>query len=165
MEHLDIFTLSGVNRVPIRDIYGMGDETQLTLETYNINVFLTLLPEFKDLFDDNLTNRYNIMFSLYLDIAKQVFSDWEYGELLFYCVTFFIAHHLQLTLGRNKNNNNVANLNSTKPSDNVARNIGEKKDKEKVMSSFEREYAMTEYGQMLYPIMKFVGMNRIRGVY
>ena len=80
-------------------------------------------------------------------------------------MTFFIGHHLQLTLGRNKNNNNVANLNSSKPAENLARNIGEKKDKEKVMSSFEREYSLTEYGQMLYPIMSFVGKNRIRGVY
>ena len=165
MEHLNIYTLAGVNRVPISQIYGFTDDTPLSLENYNLNVFLAVLPEFKDLFDDNVSNRYNVMFSLYFNLAKEIFSDWEYGDLLYFSVSWFIAHHLQLTLGRNKNNNNVANLNSTEPASNNARNIGNKKDREKVMSSFEREYATTEYGQLLYPIMKFVGKNRIRGVY
>jgi hypothetical protein len=164
MEKLNIFTLTGSNRIPIWEVYGLAPNTNLTFENYNINVLLTLFPEFKDIFDDNVNNRYNIIFSLYLDMAKHIFTDWEYGDLLFYCVSLYIAHNLQLTLGRTKNYNNVANLNAETPASNNARNIGSKS-KESAMSDFQREYSKTSYGQALYPIMRQIGLNRVRGVY
>lgn len=162
LNQLDIYTLKGNDGMDLNALYGLGVES---LENYDLSDFTTICPEFKNLFDGNEKNRYNILFSLYLKQAKEVITQ-EYGDNMLICATWYIAHYLQLNLSAIKNIENSANLDSQKLEDNMKYNQGSKESKIGTASSLmQKDLERTIYGQNLLQVMRFIGKVKVLGVY
>ena len=161
LDKLNIYTLEGHQELNLNGVFGNGD---VSLEDYDISDFLVVCPEFKSVFDSNDANRYNIMFSVWLKMAKQVFTQ-EYGDNMFICYTWYIAHHLQLTLNQNKNIWNSANLNSSNQTNNMVYNQGGKDNKKVGKTPMEISLLQTTYGTNLLEIMRIVGKGKLYGGY
>lgn len=163
LSQLNIYTLKGNSDTNINQLYGLGINT---LEGYDIEDFITLCPEFKSLFDGNESNRYNIMWTMWFNQAKDIFTQ-EYGDNILICATWYIAHRLELSVGANKNFGNRANLSSENMEGNMLYNQGgkEKSRGTNNMSGLEKDLCRTTYGQNLYEVMKIVGKTRVMGVH
>ena len=161
LDKLNIYTLEGHAVMSLNNVFG---DSNVSLDDYDISDFLVVCPEFKNVFDGNENNRYNIMFSIWLDQAKKVITE-EYGDNMFICYTWYIAHHLAITLNQNKNIGNSANLTSVNVTNNLAYNQGGKDKKTSAKSEFEADYGRTEYGRNLLEIMRIVAKGRLYGGY
>ena len=73
-----------------------------TMADYDVNVFFTLFPEFLKVFEKQ-ENKFNFMYAFYLDIAKHLFSYEEYDRQQILCISLYLAHNIELSIGRNKN--------------------------------------------------------------
>lgn len=134
------------------------------LSDYKKEDFLKILPEFNNIFDDSEKNKFNIMFDIHSEIGKSIFNDRLYGKQAIMCLTLWIAHNITLSIGRTKNNNNLVTLDTQNPSSTVANDNGSKS-KHQYLAGFREKYSLTEYGQILFPIMQQVGKWSIRGIY
>jgi len=162
MEVLNPYTFKGAggtNPIDTRNYYA---QTDTPTTEYSISVFINYFPEFNDLFylkgELIANNRYATIFELYFNVAKGIFSTEVYQDMASYCISLLIAHRLQLAIGRTKNTDNVANLNSSNSS---ATNKEDKGGKTITKSDLEK----TDYGKELAPIMKALGQMRAKGVY
>ena len=52
--------------IPLNQVY--GDGTQPTIEQYSKEDFLRIIPEFKELFSSEDSNKYDVMFDIYSTI-------------------------------------------------------------------------------------------------
>lgn len=138
-------------------------EDRFTMADYDKDVFLAIFPEFIKVFDKE-KNKFNFMFATYCDIAQHLFSAEEYDRSQILCISLYIAHNLELALNRNKNIDNEITLNSSNILETLSNDKGGKA-KMKQISTFESYYRKTEYGMMLYPLMKTIGATRKWGVY
>lgn len=138
-------------------------EDRFTIADYDTDVFLSIFPEFLKVFERE-TNKFNFMFATYCDIAQHLFSEEEYDRSQVLCISLYIAHNLELALNRTKNIDNNISLNSANIQTTLSNDKGGK-DKTKHLASFESYYRQTDYGMMLYPLMKTVGRTRKWGVF
>ena len=132
---------------------------KFTMADYDKNVFFTLFPEFVKVYEKQ-ENEFNFMFSFYLDIGLHLFSYEEYDRQQILCISLYLAHNLELAIARTKNIDNNISLNSSKLASTLTRDIGANPTNKQLEVSFESEYRKTEYGMMLYPIMKTIGKIR-----
>jgi hypothetical protein len=162
MQQLNVYGLNIPNLSNVNEVLGMGTN-EMIISNYSLEIFLKICPEFKSVFDST-TSRFNLMYGVYFEWGKEVFTNMVYGGELYICITFFIAHYLQLAITRMKNVDNNANLNTQNESETVARDKGGKTSA-KIMSDFQSSMSQTQYGVILYPIMQAIGQSRVRGVY
>jgi hypothetical protein len=134
-----------------------------TKADYNQDVFFNFCPEFKNIFLSE-GSKYDFMYDFFCEHALNIFSREDYGTAQLFCISMYIAHNLELSLATTKNVNNTANLNSENASATVSRDKGGSHHP-RTKTNFESDYSKTSYGQRLYPFMKIVRGNRIRGVY
>ena len=147
--------------IPLNLVYGNGE--QPTIDKYTKEDFLKIIPEFKTLFVDDNTSKYDIMFDLYSSLGKSIFQSQYYGFQNILCLTLWIAHNIAISLPRTKNIQNEYNLDSENISQTAQNDMGGKHKKD-YMAGFREKYSMTSYGRILYPIMCQVGKWEIRGV-
>jgi len=147
--------------IPLNQVY--GDGTQPTIEQYSKEDFLKIIPEFKELFSSEDNNKYDIMFGIYSEIGKSIFSNQYYGQQSILCLTLWIAHNIAISLPRTKNIHNEFNLDSENISATAKNDMGGNHKKE-LLAGFREKYSLTSYGRILYPIMQQVGLWTIRGV-
>lgn len=130
-----------------------------TMADYDINVFFTIFPEFKKVFETQ-NNKFSFMFAFYLDIALHLFSKEEYDRQQIIAISLYLAHNLELSIKRNKNIENNVSLNSSNASATLQRDMGGKPSNKELVLDFEASYRQTEYGKMLYPLMAIIGKTR-----
>lgn len=147
--------------IPLNQVY--GDGTQPTITEYTKDDFLKIVPEFKQLFIGDETNKYNVMFNIYSEIGKSIFASQYYGKQAILCLTLWLAHNLAISIPRTKNIDNEINLDSQNISATAQNDMGGKS-KDKYMAGFREKYSMTSYGRILFPIMEQVGKWEIRGI-
>lgn len=132
---------------------------------YNINKFLSFFPEFKPALENENSLQRNI-YNMYSELAKNTFSENLYFENTEMVWSLYIAHHLQMSLNRQKNVNNNANLNSSIVTVSKKDNVGGKEEKfRSSINEFYNSYAQTEYGILLYSMVKNVETLNMIGVY
>lgn len=147
--------------IPLNQVY--GDGTQPTIAEYSKEDFLKIIPEFKELFSSEDSNKYDIMFDIYSNIGLNIFSNPFYGKQSILCLTLWIAHNIAISLPRTKNIENEFNLDSQNISLTAQNDMGGK-DKKQLLAGFKEKYSLTSYGRILYPIMQQAGLWSIRGV-
>ena len=130
-----------------------------TIADYDVNVFFTIFPEFIKIFDKQ-ENKFNVMYAFYLDIAKHLFSYEEYDRQQILCISLYLAHNIELAIGRNKNIGNTISLNSSNVASTLNRDEGGRPSNKELELSFEATYRQTEYGKILYPFLKTIGKMR-----
>lgn len=132
---------------------------------YNINKFLSFFPEFKPALENENSLQRNV-YNIYSELAKNTFSENLYFENTEMVWSLYIAHHLQMSLNRQKNVNNNANLNSSIVTVSKKDNVGGKEEKfRSSINEFYNSYAQTEYGILLYSMVKNVETLNMIGVY
>lgn len=147
--------------IPLNQVY--GDGTRPTIQEYTRADFLKIVPEFKNIFTTDANGIYDVMYSIYEDLGRGIFSEQYYGKQAILCLTLWIAHNLAVSIPRTKNIGNEVNLDSENISQTAMRNQGGKNKKE-LMAGFREKYSLTTYGRILFPIMEQVGKWTIRGV-
>ena len=135
------------------------EKDTFTMADYDVNVFFTLFPEFLKVFEKQ-ENKFNFMFAFHLDIAKHLFSYEEYDRQQILCISLYLAHNIELAIGRNKNIGNNVSLNSSNASSALTRDEGGRPSNKELELSFEASYRQTEYGKILYPFLKTIGKMR-----
>lgn len=135
------------------------EKDTFTMADYDVNVFFTLFPEFLKVFQKQ-ENKFNFMYAFHLDIAKRLFSYEEYDRQQILCISLYLAHNLELAIGRNKNIGNEVSLNSSNASSSLTRDEGGRPSNKDLELSFEATYRQTEYGKILYPFLKTIGKMR-----
>lgn len=132
---------------------------------YNINKFLSFFPEFKPALENENSLQRNV-YNIYSELAKNTFSENLYFENTEMVWSLYIAHHLQMSFNRQKNVNNNANLNSSIVTVSKKDNVGGKEEKfRSSINEFYNSYAQTEYGILLYSMVKNVETLNMIGVY
>lgn len=132
---------------------------------YDINKFLSFFPEFKPTLENENSLQRNI-YNIYSELAKNTFSENLYFENIEMVWSLYIAHHLQMSFNRQKNVNNNANLNSSIVTVSKKDNVGGKEEKfRSSINEFYNSYAQTEYGILLYSMVKNVETLNMIGVY
>lgn len=132
---------------------------------YDINKFLSFFPEFKPALENENSLQRNI-YNMYSELAKNTFSENLYFENTEMVWSLYIAHHLQMSFNRQKNVNNNANLNSSIVTVSKKDNVGGKEEKfRSSINEFYNSYAQTEYGILLYSMVKNVETLNMIGVY
>lgn len=132
---------------------------------YDINKFLSFFPEFKPALENENSLQRNV-YNIYSELAKNTFSENLYFENTEMVWSLYIAHHLQMSLNRQKNVNNNANLNSSIVTVSKKDNVGGKEEKfRSSINEFYNSYAQTEYGILLYSMVKNVETLNMIGVY
>lgn len=165
IEQLNIYTLSGNQGLSAQNIYQLASGNG-HLANYDLELFLAICPEFKQNFDNNPLNRLNILFTLYCDNGKKVFSRELYGDSSVFCLSWYIAHYLEISLNNMKNEGNNANLNSTSLPNNMNYGLGGKEKKSNNLDNgLKEDLYRTNYGRSLYEYMRVAGMFSVRGVY
>lgn len=147
--------------IPLNQVYGDGYFP--TIQEYGKEDFLKIIPEFKQLFTSEESNKFDIMFNIYSEIGKSIFANKYYGSQAILCLTLWIAHNIAISLPRTKNIGNELNLDSENISKTAQNDMGGKNKKD-YMAGFREKYSLTTYGKILYPIMEQVGKWTIRGV-
>lgn len=143
--------------------YQKVKQFSFTIAEFDLEKFLNIFTEFNQVFNKE-TTKFSFMFEMYKNIALQLFSKEEYGEMQVFCIACYIAHYLELAISRNKNIGNNISFNTETPSTTVSRNIGAK-ERKSLQNEFNVFYNQTSYGRMLYPYMKIISGMRVRGVY
>lgn len=132
---------------------------------YDINKFLSFFPEFKPALESDNSLQRNV-YNIYSELAKNTFSENLYFENTEMVWSLYIAHHLQMSFNRQKNVNNNANLNSSIVTVSKKDNVGGKEEKfRSSINEFYNSYAQTEYGILLYSMVKNVETLNMIGVY
>lgn len=132
---------------------------------YDINKFLSFFPEFKPALENENSLQRNV-YNMYSELAKNTFSENLYFENTEMVWSLYIAHHLQMSFNRQKNVNNNANLNSSIVTVSKKDNVGGKEEKfRSSINEFYNSYAQTEYGILLYSMVKNVETLNMIGVY
>lgn len=132
---------------------------------YDINKFLSFFPEFKPALENENSLQRNV-YNIYSELAKNTFSENLYFENTEMVWSLYIAHHLQMSFNRQKNVNNNANLNSSIVTVSKKDNVGGKEEKfRSSINEFYNSYAQTEYGILLYSMVKNVETLNMIGVY
>lgn len=132
---------------------------------YDINKFLSFFPEFKPALENENSLQRGI-YNIYSELAKNTFSENLYFENTEMVWSLYIAHHLQMSFNRQKNVNNNANLNSSIVTVSKKDNVGGKEEKfRSSINEFYNSYAQTEYGILLYSMVKNVETLNMIGVY
>ena len=132
---------------------------------YDINKFLSFFPEFKPALENENSLQRNV-YNMYSELAKNTFSENLYFENTEMVWSLYIAHHLQMSFNRQKTVNNNANLNSSIVTVSKKDNVGGKEEKfRSSINEFYNSYAQTEYGILLYSMVKNVETLNMIGVY
>ena len=132
---------------------------------YDINKFLSFFPEFKPALENENSLQRNV-YNIYSELAKNTFSENLYFENTEMVWSLYIAHYLQMSFNRQKNVNNNANLNSSIVTVSKKDNVGGKEEKfRSSINEFYNSYAQTEYGILLYSMVKNVETLNMIGVY
>lgn len=132
---------------------------------YDINKFLSFFPEFKPALENENSLQRNV-YNMYSELARNTFSENLYFENTEMVWSLYIAHHLQMSFNRQKNVNNNANLNSSIVTVSKKDNVGGKEEKfRSSINEFYNSYAQTEYGILLYSMVKNVETLNMIGVY
>lgn len=129
---------------------------------YDLETFLRYFPEFNSTL--NVENsKYIGMFNVYLNLAKNTYSENRYFESTEFIWGLFIAHNLKLLFERSKNINNNANLNTSILTTSKKLNVGGLE--QKVNKDNNEYFFSTEYGKQLYYLVKDIEKFNMIGVY
>lgn len=135
------------------------------IEKYDLKTFLAFFPEFKPILEKEGTP-YNVMFDMYLSLAKSTYSYGKYYENTIQIYGLYIAHNLQLAINRSKNINNNTNLNSSNATVSRKDNQGGKEEHFRgTIDDFYNSFASTPYGTQLYSLVKAQSKLDMMGVY